>query len=37
MPYEEKIRRKNISYDQIPEFYRKALVILEDKSFYTNN
>ncbi|EKD66225.1 MAG: 1A family penicillin-binding protein [uncultured bacterium (gcode 4)] len=37
IPYEEKIRRKNISYDQIPEFYRKALVILEDKSFYTNN
>lgn len=37
IPYEQKIKRKNIKYEQIPEFYRKALVILEDKSFFENN
>ncbi len=35
--YWNKIRHREIKYNEIPEFYKKALISLEDKSFYYNN
>ncbi|MDD2486753.1 MAG: transglycosylase domain-containing protein [Candidatus Gracilibacteria bacterium] len=35
--HDNKIRHRKISYEEIPEFYKKALIQIEDKSFYDNN
>ncbi len=34
--YESKIRHQDLSFDEIPIFYRDALVALEDRSFWDN-
>jgi len=31
------IRHREITAEEIPEFYKKSLVALEDRSFWTNN
>lgn len=34
---DNKIRHRELEIDEIPDFYKKALILLEDKSFYYNN
>lgn len=31
------VRHQEITYEEIPDFYKKSLVALEDKTFWTNN
>ncbi|MDD2516270.1 MAG: transglycosylase domain-containing protein [Candidatus Gracilibacteria bacterium] len=35
--YENKIRHRELVFDEIPEFYRNSIIAIEDKSFYYNN
>ena len=34
---DNKVRHRQISYDEIPEFYKTSIIQIEDKSFYDNN
>ncbi len=36
IPYENRIRHRNIIHWEIPEFYRKILIYWEDRSFFYN-
>ena len=31
------IRHQDISFEEIPDFYKKSLIALEDRTFYSNN
>ena len=35
--YSGSVRHEDIAFEEIPDFYKKSLVTLEDRTFWTNN
>lgn len=36
IPFEKKVRHREVEFDEIPDFYKKVLIFWEDRDFYNN-